>query len=164
MRVMTQFIQDRTDGSPDGEIDRHVGRRLAGILRSRGLSRHEAAATADLTHRAFCRTLAGERSFRVGELVALANFAGFDVAEVLEPGRLPTAGPGSDTPTALFDTKEAARRLGVTVTWLRDHRRDVPHVKVGRLVRYTQAHLDRYIELNTHDPNLLRRSARSRRL
>jgi len=69
-----------------------------------------------------------------------------------------------DAPEPLFDSKEAARRLGVTVTWMRDHRHEVPHIKVGRLVRYSQANLDRYVELNTHDPNLLRRSARSRRL
>lgn len=62
-----------------------------------------------------------------------------------------------------FDTTEAARRLGVTTTWLRDHRDQVPYIRVGRLVRYTQAHLDRYIELNTVDPALLRRSPRSRK-
>ncbi|WP_432206281.1 helix-turn-helix domain-containing protein [Cellulosimicrobium cellulans] len=72
-------------------------------------------------------------------------------------------GPARWQPEPLFDTKEAARRLGVTVTWLRDHRDDVPHVRVGRLVRYSQAHLDRYVELNTHDPALLRRSPRSRK-
>ncbi len=69
----------------------------------------------------------------------------------------------SRTNTFAFDTAEAARRLGVTPTWLRDNRDQVPYIRVGRLVRYTQAHLDRYIELNTVDPALLRRSTRSRK-
>lgn len=71
--------------------------------------------------------------------------------------------PFDDAPEPLFDTKEAARRLGVTVTWLRDNRDEVPHVKVGHLVRYTQSGLDRYIRQNTVDYPLLVAEERERR-
>lgn len=61
-----------------------------------------------------------------------------------------------------FDANEAARRLGVTPSWLREHRREVPFVRIGRFRRYTQAHLDAYLARNTVDPDPLGRSSRSK--
>lgn len=51
-----------------------------------------------------------------------------------------------------FDRAEAARRLGVKESWLRDHRNEVPFVRVGRFIRYTQACIDAYIDRCTVDP------------
>lgn len=69
-------------------------------------------------------------------------------------------------PTAIveppFDAAEAARRLGVTLSWLKEHRHEVPFVRIGRFRRYTQAHLDAYLARVTVDPNPLGRSARSK--
>jgi hypothetical protein len=62
-----------------------------------------------------------------------------------------------------FDAAEAARRLGVTVWWLKEHRNEVPFVRVGRFRRYTQAHLDQYLTRNTVDPDAYVPSKRSRR-
>lgn len=66
-------------------------------------------------------------------------------------------------PEAPFGPDEAARRLGVTVWWLKEHRNEVPFVRVGRFRRYTQAHLDDYIRRNTVDPSAYAPSKRSRR-
>jgi len=60
-----------------------------------------------------------------------------------------------------FDRAEAARRLGVTESWLKAHRDEVPHIKVGAFRRYDQACLDAYLEAQRKDP--LARSVRSRR-
>lgn len=70
---------------------------------------------------------------------------------------------GSDFHKFAFDTKEAARRLGVTVSWMRDHRDEVPHIRMGGLIRYTQEHLDRYIRQNTVDHALRIAEERERR-
>lgn len=51
-----------------------------------------------------------------------------------------------------FDRAEAARRLGVKESWLRDHRNEVPFVRLGRFIRYTQACIDAYIDRRTVDP------------
>jgi hypothetical protein len=68
----------------------------------------------------------------------------------------------TDTATPLtFDRAEAARRLGVTESWLRAHRDEVPYIKVGRQRRYDQRCIDAFIESQRRDP--LARSARSRR-
>ena len=60
-----------------------------------------------------------------------------------------------------FDRAEAARRLGVKPSWLRDHRGEVPYRRIGNFVRYTQADLETYIaKHSTTDP--LARSTRSK--
>jgi len=61
-----------------------------------------------------------------------------------------------------FGAAEAARRLGVTPSWLREHRHEVPFVRMGRFRRYTQAHLDSYVARRTVDPDPLGRSQRSK--
>lgn len=61
------------------------------------------------------------------------------------------------TPEAPFDRAEAARRLGVKESWLRDHRNEVPFVRMGRFIRYTQEGLDAYVDRNTVDPRTKRR-------
>ena len=65
------------------------------------------------------------------------------------------------TDDALFDTAEAARRLGVSAAWMQEHRAEVPYIRVGRRYRYSQHLLDRYAARHTVDP--LAPSARSRR-
>jgi len=49
----------------------------------------------------------------------------------------------------LIDSNETARLLGVTVNWVRDHttRRQpiVPHVKMGRKIRFERVELMRFI-------------------
>lgn len=55
--------------------------------------------------------------------------------------------------TDLFDQAEAARRLGQSVRWLKDHRHEIPYVRVGRSRRYSQAHLELYIARHTVDPD-----------
>lgn len=60
-----------------------------------------------------------------------------------------------------FDRAEAARRLGVTESWLKSHRDEVPYIQVGAFRRYDQACLDAYLAQQRKDP--LARSARSRR-
>jgi len=52
----------------------------------------------------------------------------------------------------LIDEKQAAQRLGCTISFLRRCRlllSGPPYVKIGRLVRYSPAALDAYIESNT---------------
>lgn len=60
-----------------------------------------------------------------------------------------------------FGPEEAARRLGVPVSWLKTHRDEVPHVRMGRFRRYTQAHLDAYIARQTVEPKPYAPTARS---
>lgn len=60
-----------------------------------------------------------------------------------------------------FDRAEAARRLGVTESWLKSHRDEIPYIRVGRFRRYDQACLDTYLAQQRKDP--LARSTRSRR-
>lgn len=71
------------------------------------------------------------------------------------------AGVGGVNEAMTFDRKEAARRLGVTESWLKSHRDEVPFIKVGAFRRYDQACLDAYLAAQRIDP--LARSARSRR-
>jgi len=49
-----------------------------------------------------------------------------------------------------FDRKEAARRLGLSVVTLDRElaRKHITHVRIGRRVLFTQAHLDEYIKRN----------------
>lgn len=61
-----------------------------------------------------------------------------------------------------FDAREAARRLGVTPSWLKEHRHEIPFVRIGRFRRYTQAHLDAYLQRVTVNANPLGRSSRSK--
>lgn len=68
----------------------------------------------------------------------------------------------ADFPEPPFSAPEAARRLGVTESWLREHRHEVPFVRIGRFRRYTQAHLDAYLTRMTVDPDPLGRSSRSK--
>lgn len=51
-----------------------------------------------------------------------------------------------------FDRAEAARRLGVTESWLKAHRDEVPYVRVGAFRRYTQAGLESYLRAQAVDP------------
>jgi len=61
-----------------------------------------------------------------------------------------------------FDRAEAARRLGVKPSWLRDHRGEVPYRRIGNFVRYTQADLETYLARIARDPDALARSTRSK--
>jgi len=49
-----------------------------------------------------------------------------------------------------FDRKEAARRLGLSVATIDRElaRENITHVRSGRRVLFTQAHLDDYIKRN----------------
>ena len=49
---------------------------------------------------------------------------------------------------------EAAEELpdGVTETWLRRHIKQLPHSKVGRVVYFTDADLERIDALHHHEP------------
>jgi excisionase family DNA binding protein len=49
---------------------------------------------------------------------------------------------------ALLTLSEAATRLGTTERHLRDlwSRREIPAIKIGRLIRFDPADLDKYIE------------------
>jgi excisionase family DNA binding protein len=49
--------------------------------------------------------------------------------------------------TRLYSISEAAEVLNVPVTWLRDKvtARQVPHTRLGRHVRFTEAHLAQII-------------------
>lgn len=62
-----------------------------------------------------------------------------------------------------FDRIEAARRLGVKPSWLREHRDEVPHRRIGNFIRYVQADLDTYLARAAVDPDPNGRSVRSRR-
>lgn len=62
-----------------------------------------------------------------------------------------------------FGYAEAARRLGVKVTWLQAHIDEVPHRRLGRLVRFTQADLDTYLARQAVAPKTGGRSSRSRK-
>jgi excisionase family DNA binding protein len=52
--------------------------------------------------------------------------------------------------TQAFDRKEAARRLGLSVVTIDRElaRGKMTHVRVGRRILFTQAHLDEYIKRN----------------
>ncbi|PZR07105.1 MAG: DNA-binding protein [Archangium gephyra] len=40
--------------------------------------------------------------------------------------------------SATMDVEEAARFIGISVSWLYRHWRQVPHIKLGRRVRFTR--------------------------
>jgi excisionase family DNA binding protein len=60
-----------------------------------------------------------------------------------------------------MDRRAAAEYLSVEPSWLRDHR-EVPHVQLGRLVRYRREDLDAFIEAQVTRAET-GRSVRSRR-
>lgn len=64
---------------------------------------------------------------------------------------VPDMTEAQNIPEPPFDRAEAARRLGVKESWLRDHRNDVPFVRMGRFIRYTQGCLDAYLDRQTVD-------------
>ncbi|MCX5201092.1 helix-turn-helix domain-containing protein [Streptomyces sp. NBC_00237] len=47
---------------------------------------------------------------------------------------------------------EAAAILRIEESWLRRHIKQLPHTKLGRTVRFTDADLDRIDELFHHEP------------
>ncbi|MFF9269138.1 DNA-binding protein [Streptomyces sp. WAC04189] len=47
---------------------------------------------------------------------------------------------------------EAAELLGVTENWLRKHIKQLPHKKVGRVVYFTDADLERIDQMHHHEP------------
>lgn len=53
----------------------------------------------------------------------------------------------------LLDTAAAARLLGVNywtlVEWRKRRPWELPHVRVGRLVKYRRSAIDRYLEMRT---------------
>ncbi len=57
------------------------------------------------------------------------------------------------TKKIIFDRKEAAQKLGVSVVTLDRElaKNKMPHFRVGRRVLFTQELLERYIEQNTQD-------------
>ena len=58
-------------------------------------------------------------------------------------------------PGTAVHPNRAATRLGIPVSTLarwRSERRELPYVTVGRLIRYRQSDLDRWIEDNTVYP------------
>lgn len=58
----------------------------------------------------------------------------------------------SDSLPKLMDTTKAAEYLGISpttlTTWRCTRQVDVPFVKVGRVIRYTEADLGRFVEQN----------------
>jgi excisionase family DNA binding protein len=60
--------------------------------------------------------------------------------------------PGDDAPT-LWTPEEVAERLGVKLRWVRRaiERRQLPFVRVGRLVRFRPEAIEAWIEANSHD-------------
>lgn len=56
--------------------------------------------------------------------------------------------------TRLMTSREAAQRLCMSHEWLRKkvQRREVPYVRLGRYVRFTEAHLAEIIESATQPP------------
>jgi excisionase family DNA binding protein len=56
----------------------------------------------------------------------------------------------SSDQTQAFDRKEAARRLSLSVVTIDRElaRGKITHVRVGRRILFTQAHLEEYIERN----------------
>lgn len=47
---------------------------------------------------------------------------------------------------------EAARELGIEESWLRRHIKQLPHTKLGRVVYFTPADLERIDVLFHHEP------------
>jgi len=66
------------------------------------------------------------------------------------------------TPEPPFDRAEAARRLGRPLSWVKEHRDEIPHIRMGRFVRYTQECLDTYLARQMVDPDPFARSGRSK--
>lgn len=57
----------------------------------------------------------------------------------------------------LFNTKETSQYLGVTretlAVWRTTRRYELPYIKVGRLVKYRQADLNKWLEQRTKEKN-----------
>lgn len=51
-----------------------------------------------------------------------------------------------------YSYPEAAQELGVKETWLRDNIRKLPHKKLGRVVYFLDADLDRIDQMFHHEP------------
>jgi hypothetical protein len=51
-----------------------------------------------------------------------------------------------------YSYPEAARELGVKEKWLRDNIRKLPHKKLGRVVYFLDADLERIDQLFHHEP------------
>ncbi|WP_264030542.1 hypothetical protein [Cellulosimicrobium sp. SH8] len=82
---MTTTNEARSSG-PRRRYSVRIGEWNADTLRDRGISQERAALAAGMSHRTFCRRLAGDGSFRIGELAALAEFASFDAVDALRHG------------------------------------------------------------------------------
>jgi excisionase family DNA binding protein len=52
----------------------------------------------------------------------------------------------------LLTREEAAEYLRQKVSWVRDHAKEIPHIKVGRRVFYTAELLDGYLASKTMTP------------
>lgn len=52
-----------------------------------------------------------------------------------------------------YDYDAAARELGVKKGWLQDNIRKLPHSKVGRVVYFTDADLERIDQMFHHEPS-----------
>ncbi|MFC5217271.1 helix-turn-helix domain-containing protein [Streptomyces coerulescens] len=48
---------------------------------------------------------------------------------------------------------KAAEELGIEESWLRRHIKQLPHSKVGRVVYFTDADLERIDQLHHHEPS-----------
>ena len=59
--------------------------------------------------------------------------------------------------TIIFNTKETSQYLGVTretlAVWRTTRRYELPYIKVGRLVKYRQADLNKWLEQRTKEKN-----------
>lgn len=54
--------------------------------------------------------------------------------------------------TRRLDYPAAAKELGVEESWLRRHIKKLPHTKLGRVVYFTDADLERIDQLHHHEP------------
>lgn len=75
-----------------------------------------------------------------------------------------SASPADDG-VRLLTPREAAERLCMSYAWLRKKiaAREVPCVRLGRSVRFTESHLREIVEANTQPiPRMERGSARTR--
>jgi excisionase family DNA binding protein len=51
-------------------------------------------------------------------------------------GNAASNAPSMQTEPEIIDAKELARRLGVSTDWIRRHTHEIPHLQLGRLVRF----------------------------
>jgi hypothetical protein len=52
----------------------------------------------------------------------------------------------------LYDYAAAAEELGIKESWLRDHIGDLPNSKIGREVKFTDADLERIVQIFHREP------------